>query len=129
MPSAQEYEASYRGDALALIAVVEDTHPAFDLDDVDDGYEQAKQDFIDSITEDTTEDEFVLLIQRYLATLRDAHTMVHRVYSSDFLDLNALAIGDELILLDSDDNLTDTRITHIEACQSRQFLKPSRSTS
>jgi hypothetical protein len=113
LPSAQEYEASYRGDALALIAVVEDTHPAFDLDDVDDGYEQAKQDFIDSITEDTTEDEFVLLIQRYLATLRDAHTMVHRVYSSDFLDLNTLAVGDELILLDSDDNLTDTRITHI----------------
>lgn len=111
--SASSREPAYLADAYELISVLEGTHPAFVLGDIPDGYEQEKQEFIDLVTKDTTKEEFALLIRKYLAVLKDAHTGVYTGSSTLFLDMDCWAAGNEMFLLNKDGSLSEDRVTHI----------------
>lgn len=100
-------------DALNLINVVEDTHPAFALEDISDNYEQGKQQFIDSITKDTTKNEFTYLVRKYLTLLQDGHTKIQRGTNKKFLDLDYYVLGEELLLLNRDGSLSESKVTQI----------------
>lgn len=100
--SNQSQESIYLEDALNLITVLEDTHPAFPLGDISDKYEIGKQEFIDSITKDITKDEFTYLVRKYLTLLQDGHTGVQRNYNIQFLDLDYYAVGEEMFLLNEE---------------------------
>lgn len=103
----------YYEDAVSLIRVLEDTHPAFALEDISHDYEQEKQQFLNSITEDTSINEFSFLVQRYLTKLNDGHTRVQRNVNTQFLDLNYHAAGDELLILNEDGSLSDKQIIEL----------------
>ncbi len=103
----------YLEDALNLVTVIEDTHPSFVIGDIEDNYEQVKQEFLNSITQNTTKDEFKYLILKYLAILQDGHTGIQRSENDFFLNLEYYTIGEELILLDKDGNLSDNKVTKI----------------
>lgn len=111
--SAQNQDPIYLVDAYDLISVVEKTHPAFCLGDIRDDYEQEKQEFIDSITKNTTKDEFVYLVQKYLTVLQDGHTGVQNDAHKRFLDVNCHATGNELFLINEDGSLSNDYVTHI----------------
>jgi hypothetical protein len=103
----------YLEDALNLITVLEETHPAFVLGDISDNYEQEKQKLINSITKDTNKDEFRYFVQKYLTLLKDGHTNIQRDTNMQFLNLNYYAVGEELFLLNEDGNLSENRVTQI----------------
>lgn len=111
--SIQDQESIYLEDALNLITVLEDTHPAFVLGDISENYEQEKQKFIDSITRDTNKDEFTYLVQKYLTLLQDGHTKIERNINTQFLNLNCYAVGEELFLLNEDGSLSENQVTQI----------------
>lgn len=68
----------YLEDALNLVSVVEDTHPSFVMGDIGENYEEGKQEFLNSITQNTSKDEFKYLIRKYLVLLQDGHTGIQR---------------------------------------------------
>ncbi len=104
----------YLEDALNLVSVVEDTHPSFVMGDIGENYEEGKQEFLNSITQNTSKDEFKYLIRKYLVLLQDGHTGIQRNESDDFfLNLEYYAIGEELLLLDKDGNISDNKVTKV----------------
>ncbi len=121
--SAQDKEPIYLNDAYDLISVVEKTHPAFVLDDIRDDYEQEKQEFINSITSETTKDEFILLVRKYLTVFQDGHTFVVNDTNKRFLDVNCRAAGKDLFLINEDGSLSKDRITHIGGVPLYQILE------
>lgn len=120
----QNQEHAYLKDAYDLISVVENTHPAFLLDEVPDNYKKGKQEFIDSITMDTSRDEFIFLIRKYLTVLQDGHTNVES-YSANtrFLDVNCQTVGEKLFLVNRDEILSNAYITHIGGVPIDQIFK------
>lgn len=111
--SIQDQKSIYLEDALNLITVLEDTHPAFVLGDISHNYEQEKQKFIDSITKDTNKDEFTYLVQKYLTLLQDGHTKIQRNINTQFLNLNCYVVGEKLFLLNEDGSLSENQVTQI----------------
>ena len=113
-----EQRSVYLDDALELISVVEGTHPAFDLDDISYRYETVKQELLDSASGDISKEGFEFLVQKYLASLQDAHTRIQKSSNQESsgtmnLDLNCRAVGDELFILDEDGRMSDKKITHM----------------
>jgi len=121
--SVQNQELTYLNDAYDLISVVEKTHPAFALGDIRDDYDQQKQEFINSITKDTTKDEFILLVRKYLAVLQDGHTGVQSDTNKQFLDVTCRAVGNDLFLVNEDGSLSKDRITHIGGVPIKQIFE------
>lgn len=111
--SVQKHVPVYLLDAYALVSTVEKTHPAFALNDISDDYEREKQEFIASVSRDTTEEEFILLVRKYLTVLQDGHTGVRDYSDKRFLDVSCHANGNELFLINDDGSLSEERITHI----------------
>lgn len=103
----------YLKDAMDLINVLESTHPAFDLGDISEDYELEKQRFINSIDSNTSRDDFIMLVRRYLTVLQDGHTNVRGNADPLFLDLNCRAVGEDLFLTDENGSITGIRVTHI----------------
>jgi len=121
--SVQAQDPAYLIDAYNLISVVEKTHPAFALGDIRDDYEQKKREFINSITKDTSKDEFILLVRKYLTVLQDGHTGVQSDTNKRFLDVSCRADGNELLILNEDGSLSKGRITHIGGVPVKQIFE------
>ena len=111
--SIQDQVSAYLEDALSLITVLEDTHPAFTLGEISHDYEIEKQRFLDSINQETDKDKYIYLVQKYLTSLNDAHTKVRMDVDAQFLDLNCYADEDELFLLNEDGSLSEKQIIQI----------------
>lgn len=121
--SINDKNSIYLEDALNLISVIEDTHPAFPLGDISDKYEQEKQQFINSINKNTTMNEFTYLVQRYLTFLQDSHTKVQRNAITGYLDLVYQSIGDEMFLSTKDGVLLKNKVTKIGGVSINEIYK------
>ncbi len=100
-------EQDFLEDALDLISVIED------LEDISEKYKPGKQEFIDSIKENTSKDEFIFLVRKYLTLLQDGHTKVEGNTNKKFLDLDYYAVDDEMFLLEEDGSISEIQITEI----------------
>jgi len=102
----------YKADAEYLVALVEETHPCFALDDVSAEYAPAKEKLLAECEYAVDQDTFARLCQQYLVSLRDAHTTLFDTglpsTGSRFerLNLTGLVEGDTFYLTDSAGNLT-----------------------
>ena len=102
----------YKADAEYLVALVEETHPCFALDDVSAEYAPAKEKLLAECEYAADQDAFARLCQQYLVSLRDAHTTLFDTglpsTGSRFerLNLTGLVEGDTFYLTGSAGNLT-----------------------
>lgn len=119
----QNQQSIYLEDALNLITVLEDTHPVFVIGDISDNYEQGKQQFINSINQNTTKDEFTYLVQKYLTLLQDGHTGIQRNANIQFLDLDYYSMGNELLLLNEDGSISDNVVTKISGVPIKEIYE------
>ncbi len=99
-----------QADALQLVSVIEATHPAFSLNDIPPGYNEAKDAFLSQASDEMTVLDLSWLIRAYLSSLKDGHTSVRLTGSSMYLDVAWQAEGDSLYLLDENGRLTNQRV-------------------
>lgn len=103
----------YRADAEQLVALVEEVHPCFPLDDVPEGYEAAKARFLEAASADASLEDFRWQAMEYLTVLEDGHTRLSAFSTAPCLNLSWAADGDRLYLLDGDGALTGREVTEI----------------
>lgn len=119
----KEQVSIYLEDALDLINVLESTHPAFSLGDISENYEQEKQNFINSINENTSETDFILLAKKFLTVLQDGHTGIQKHSNMQFLNLNCHAVENELFLINKDGSLSETSVIKIRGKAIEEIFK------
>ena len=64
----------YEEDAEYLVKTIEDTHPCFVLDAVPEGYETAKEEYLEAVKGVGSEVEFYFASMRFTAVFNDGHT-------------------------------------------------------
>ena len=97
----------YKADAEYLVALVEETHPCFALDDVSAEYVPAKEKLLAECEYAIDQDIFARLCQQYLVSLGDAHTLMFSVYAvKSRLDLTGLVEGDTFYITNTAGDLT-----------------------
>lgn len=105
----------YREDAQYLLDLVEETHPAFSLDRVPEGYWAAKETLLAQCeTENWRTEEFFWALMECLAALGDEHTTLYlpAAYQRS-LPVAWAAVGDRLYLLDEAGAVTDREVSAI----------------
>ena len=103
-------------DALQLIETLEQTHPAFALGTVPEGYAAAKEALLAQAADpDCTLADFTWAAMACAASLEDAHTAVDPFggVPQPALDVAWAAQGERLYLLDEDGALTGTEVTAV----------------
>ena len=65
----------YAEDAQQLVYAVHAAHPVFVLDKVTPKYEAAEAEFLENAPNAEDKDEFALMVQKYLSSLDDEHTL------------------------------------------------------
>lgn len=93
-------KAPFIEDAEQLISYIENAHPAFLLDQVPAGYEQAKADFLAAATSpDVTVYEFSWAATAYTASMEDGHTNLDGFGGAPqaALDANWVVDGEKLL--------------------------------
>lgn len=103
----------YRADAEQLVALVEEVHPCFPLEDVPEGYEAAKARFLEAASAAAGLEDFRWQAMEYLTVLGDGHTRIRSLSDTPCLDLSWAADGERLYLLDGDGALTGQEVTEI----------------
>ena len=89
------------------MALVEETHPCFELNDVPAEYAPAKENLLAACEYAQDQAAFARLCQQYLVTLGDAHTLMYAVYAvKNRLDLTGLVEGDTFYITDTAGNFT-----------------------
>lgn len=103
-------------DAQQLVDILEETHPAFALDAVPEGYEAAKAALLEQAAEpDCTLADFVWAAMAYTASMQDEHTRIDPFggVPQPVLDVNWVADGAHLYLTDEAGNVTATEVTGV----------------
>ena len=89
-----------------LVKTIEETHPAFELGRMPTDYETQKQNIRALIMDMANQDDYTMLVSRYLTLLNDAHTKLIQPWVVDdyFLEIKpyALAKGDTLYVVSED---------------------------
>lgn len=110
-------------DAKDVINAVEATHPIFVVDKVPEFYEEKKQEYLSSITNDIKPYEFVLLTRKYLTSLGDLHTNVTGQQDWYFMDVNCYDDGEKFYLLDDAGQVTKSSIIKIDGIPVQNIFK------
>ena len=106
-PQPSPATALYKADAAYLVALVEETHPCFALNDVSAEYIPAREKLLSECEYAQDQAAFARLCQQYLVTLGDAHTLMYAVYAvKNRLDLTGLVEGDTFYITDTAGNFT-----------------------
>lgn len=108
-----EGETKFLEDMTGLIKTVEETHPAFVLNDLPSNYEEEKGVILDEVKKTTSDTDFRFLVMRYLALLRDGHTRMVQDSSQKYLDMEIEYIDGALFALDDAGKVTNRKVTHI----------------
>ncbi len=113
-PMSNPDSALYKADAKYLVALVEETHPCFALNDVSAEYAPAREKLLEECEYATDQAAFARLCQQYLVTLGDAHTLMYAVYTvKNRLDLTGPAEGDTFYITDRAGGLTGERLAAV----------------
>ncbi len=77
----------YEKNALYLVETIEATHPCFILDDVPDGYEEAKAEYLKAAKRVKNEEKFYEISSKYCVSLKDTHTGLYLNTSRDSIHI------------------------------------------
>lgn len=103
-------------DAIQLIDILEETHPMFTLNAVPEGYEAAKEAFLQTAQNpDCSLADFTWAAMAYIAFYQDGHTRLDPFggIPQASLDIGWAADGEHLYLTGTDNAVTDTEILSI----------------
>ena len=107
----QPADTIYIRDAAQLVELIEGIHPCFALDDVPEGYEEAKAAFLESVQHVEDNDTFAWEATAYLASLKDAHTSIHPKRS--YTDFSWHYYDGSLRWINDAGNITEGEVTSI----------------
>lgn len=102
-------------DARTLVETIEGTHPAFVLNDVPEGYEAAKAQFLKTAAQPGLNTvQFAWAAMAYTSALKDGHTqMWGMVGGMPELQIQWAAEGEHLYLLDKEGKVTKREVVQI----------------
>lgn len=103
----------YSSDARLAIAEIEAAHPVFLMDEVPEGYEEAKAEYLEAVSKDLLLNDFLLATQKYLAVLGDGHMGSGLPRKGQYIDVRWISIDERLYLLDNDGHVTDVEVIQI----------------
>jgi hypothetical protein len=103
----------YASDAQKAISEIEAAHPVFLMDEVPEGYEAAKAEYLETVANKLLRNDFLLATQKYLAVLGDGHMGGGLRRTGQYIDVNWISIGGRLYLVDSRDGVTDIEVIQI----------------
>ena len=70
----------YASDAQQLVWAVRAAHPAFVIDALPEGYDAAEREFLENAPTAADKDEFALMAEKYMVSLKDEHTTLSGIY-------------------------------------------------
>lgn len=114
VPAANPDAALYKADAEYLVALVEETHPCFSLNDVSAEYAPAREKLLSECEYAEDQAAFARLCQQYLVTLGDAHTAMNAAYAvKSRLNLTGSVEGDTFFITNTAGELTGETLTAV----------------
>jgi len=114
---------AYRKDLEELFQVTEDTHPEFILNDIPEQYEEKKQEILSAVTDETTDEEFAFMVQRYLTLLRDGHSRASNENFPSCVDVHCTAVGEHLYLLNEENEITADEVLAVEGVTVKELFE------
>lgn len=114
--SGQSQQASMEEYAKELVGMIEDTHPAFSLEQVPEGYESEREAFLKTAAvPECTLADFTWAAMAYTASLKDGHTAVDPFggVPQPYLDVEWIADGEHLYLTDEEGKVTKTEVISV----------------
>jgi len=106
----------YEEDALYLVETIEATHPCFILDDIPEGYEAAKEEYLNAAKEVKDEEKFYKITSKYCVSLKDTHTVLHMNSARDSIHILQVLWyfdGEKLYLCDENNVPMDVEVLKI----------------
>lgn len=100
-------------DADQLVSIIENTHPEFALNDIQEGYSEAKKSFLTAASKQMSYGDFAWLASAYVASLHDGHTSIAQTKSNEMLQGSYRMTESGLFAADSRGNITNKKIIAI----------------
>lgn len=118
-------KAPLEEDALQLIHILEQTHPAFALDKVPSGYQAAKEALMSKAKDPAcTLADFTWAAMAYTASMEDEHTRIDPFGNTTqaSVDIGWVADGDKLYLTGDDGAMTNVTVTAVGGVPIKQLF-------
>ncbi len=110
-PADPDVPWDYSSDARLVVERVESAHPAFILDEIPDGYEATKTEYLDTVAKNKLlRNDFLLATQKYLAVLRDGHMGAGFIRLGRYIDVQWMSIDNRFYLVDSSGKVTEEEV-------------------
>lgn len=105
----------YEQDARYLVETIENTHPCFVLDDIPEGYEEAKKAYLRAAKEVKSQEEFYEICLKYCCSLKDGHVSIDGTGPTEdyVLKVEWYSDGNALYLCDENGRPTERKVLKI----------------